>query len=137
MLKLLINLILFTIILFTLRFIIKSNSTKFKKIIKIISFLIIIWIICFSSDYILAKNQKLPLFCSKLFGIFSYQDGGTVEYIGLGYKVIDFHVLLTDPYLPGEKLEKKYLCSWNTTYREAKYIIQKIYTPRVLDYIKH
>ena len=40
MLKLLINLILFTIILFTIRFIIKSNSTKFKKIIKIISFLI-------------------------------------------------------------------------------------------------
>ncbi len=81
------------------------------------------WIIFFTVDYIRAKNQKLPIFCSKLFGLFSYQDGGTVEYIGLGYKVISFKALLDEGMYPGWEgnlfLETKYICPIYTTYREA------------------
>ena len=119
--KILINLITFITILFILVFILKKRFSTFKKIFSIILFLIITWLILFSIDYTLTKNQKLPIFCTKLFGLFSYQDGGTIEYIGLGYKVIDFHKIVGGYSGWGEvyKLEEKYICPWFVSYEEA------------------
>ncbi len=101
----------------------KSDTEKRKKIIFKILVAIAIWIIFFTVDYIRTQKQKLPIFCSKLFGLFSYQDGGTVEYIGLGYKVIDFHSLLNGDEYPGAEntlfLERKYICPIYVTYGEA------------------
>lgn len=66
-----------------------------KKLIKIIGivFVIIIllgFIFCIV-DYNKIKNGNKPIFCFKKI---EYQDGGTNEYIGLGYKIIDFNTLL-------------------------------------------
>ena len=44
----------------------------------------------FVIDYDRAKKQEKPIFC---INIATYRDGGTKEYLGLGYKVIDFHTL--------------------------------------------
>ena len=57
----------------------------------------------------------MPIFCFNFIDIYSYKDGGTIEYIGFGYKVIDFHKLVYgQPYWEGEyKLEEKYICPWN------------------------
>ena len=50
----------------------------------------IIWCSIFLVDYSLAKNNLRPIFVVRT-GI--YKDGGTKEYIGLGYKVIKFNTL--------------------------------------------
>lgn len=101
--------------------IIKSDSQKRKKILKIFLAVIFIWITFFTVDYIRVKKQKLPIFCSKLFGLFSYMDGGTIEYIGFGYKVIDFHQIVfgTEGWENIYKLEEKYICPWNISKEEA------------------
>lgn len=63
-----------------------------KKIIISLIILVVLGLIFFTVDYNRVKNQKKPLFC--IYDIRgSYQDGGTQEYLGLGYKVIDFHKL--------------------------------------------
>ena len=67
-----------------------------KKGLKIIGcvlgIVIILGLIFFVIDYTRVKNGKNPIFCIRnLAGI--YMDGGTIEYFGLGYKVIDFHTL--------------------------------------------
>jgi hypothetical protein len=98
--------------------ILKSNPSKRKKILLGIIIFIIIWGTLFIVDYSRAKKQKLPLFCSKLFGMFSYLDGGTVEYIGFGYKVIDFHRLISDEEKT-TKFEKIYICPWGMNIEEA------------------
>lgn len=97
-----------------------SNSDKNKKIfleiLKIAIVIFILWSLIFSVDYFRVKNDKLPIFCFKLSGL---MDGGTIYYIGIGYKVIDFHALserLEDvPHI----IEKKYICPWSVTYEEA------------------
>lgn len=61
------------------------------KILLIILFIIIIFgIIFFTIDYNRAKNNQKPLFCIKTGTLL---DGGTIEYLGIGYKVIDFHTI--------------------------------------------
>lgn len=119
--KIFINLIVFSFIIYALFIIVKKITPIYKKIIYIILFLIITWCILFSVDYILTQNQKLPIFCTKLFGLASYQDGGTVEYFGLGYKVIDFHRIVYRENNWGNqyKFEKKYICPWFVSYEEA------------------
>ena len=67
-----------------------------KKGIKIfliaLGIIIILGLIFFGVDYNRVKNGENPIFCIRnLAGI--YMDGGTVEYFGLGYKVIDFNML--------------------------------------------
>ena len=67
-----------------------------KKGIKIfliaLEIIIILGLIFFGVDYNRVKNGDNPIFCiSNLAGI--YMDGGTIEYFGLGYKVIDFNML--------------------------------------------
>ena len=62
-----------------------------KKILKILLIIIVLIVIItltfFTVDYIRVQNGKRPIFCISLGG---YSDGGTVEYFGLGYKVIAF-----------------------------------------------
>lgn len=124
MLKLLLNIVMLLAVLITVIYVIfritKSNTTKFKKSILIILLIIIVWTILFSLDYILAQNQKTPIFSIQ--SIFhTYQDGGTIEYFGIGYKVIDFHKLVYG--YPGWedelKFEKVYICPWHVSYDEA------------------
>ena len=67
-----------------------------KKILKIIGvilgIIIVLGIVFFTVDYNRVKNQEKPIFCiqNPAGGI---MDGGTIEYFGLGYKVIDFHTI--------------------------------------------
>lgn len=61
-----------------------------KKVVKILLILILICVIFFTIDYIRAKNNQGPIFCIRI-GIL--KDGGTKEYWGTGYKVIDFNRL--------------------------------------------
>lgn len=61
---------------------------KNAKILTIV-FLILVAIIIFSIvDYNKVKSDNKPIFC---FAQNKLDDGGTVEYIGLGYKIIAFH----------------------------------------------
>lgn len=66
---------------------------KWVKIVLIILVIILILgIVFFVIDYNRVQKQERPIFCiSNPAG--TYMDGGTVEYWGLGYKVIDFHTL--------------------------------------------
>ena len=67
-----------------------------KKGLKIISsvlgIVIILGFIFFVVDYNRVKNNERPIFCIKN-PAGTILDGGTVEFFGLGYKVIDFHTL--------------------------------------------
>ena len=67
-----------------------------KKVLKgcliVIVVIICMWLLFFTVDYIRVENQELPIFCIKSPGG-GYSDGGTMEYLGLGYKVIDFNRL--------------------------------------------
>lgn len=65
-----------------------------KKGIKIFSIIllviIILGIVFFIIDYNRVKNNNTPMFC---INTGTLRDGGSVEYLGLGYKVIDFNTL--------------------------------------------
>ena len=71
-----------------------KNLTRKQKIIArlLVILCIGILIVTFTVDYNRVKNQEKPIFCIKspAGGI---MDGGTIEYFGLGYKVIDFHTI--------------------------------------------
>ena len=58
-----------------------------KKMLKVIGMvlgiIVVLGIVFFIIDYNRVQKQEKPIFC----------DGGTIEYFGLGYKVIDFHTL--------------------------------------------
>lgn len=67
-----------------------------KKVLKVIGgilgIIVVLGIVFFIVDYNRAKNQEKPIFCiQNPAGVI--MDGGTIEYFGLGYKVIDFHTL--------------------------------------------
>ena len=62
----------------------------FKVLSIIIGIVIILGILFFIVDYSRVKNNQIPIFCIPV-GI--AMDGGTIEYLGLGYKVIDFHTV--------------------------------------------
>ena len=71
-----------------------KNLTKKQKIIArlVVILCIGILIVTFTVDYNRVKNQEKPIFCiQNTAGMLA--DGGTIEYFGLGYKVIDFHTL--------------------------------------------
>ena len=61
-----------------------------KKIFLLFLAIVIIAIVFFSVDLYRAKNGKSPIFCIN-YG--TLKDGGSKEYIGLGYKVIVYHKL--------------------------------------------
>lgn len=67
-----------------------------KKVIEVILIIVGVIILAgmlfFAVDSNRVKQGKTPIFCIRnLAGV--YKDGGTVEYFGLGYKVIDFNML--------------------------------------------
>lgn len=67
-----------------------------KKVVKIVGIalgiIVVLSIIFFMVDNNRVSRQLKPIFCIKNpAGVIN--DGGTVEYFGLGYKVIDFHTL--------------------------------------------
>ena len=66
---------------------------KFLKVIGIIlGIIVVLEVVFFTVDYNRVQKQEKPIFCIKNpAGIIS--DGGTIEYFGIGYKVIDFHTL--------------------------------------------
>lgn len=59
-----------------------------KILIITIGVIILLGLIFFCIDYIRVQKQEKPIFC---INYATANDGGTKEYIGLGYKVIDFH----------------------------------------------
>lgn len=64
---------------------------KIKKVLIIVVVLIVLIIIFATVDYNRINNGEKPIF-SKVTG--TLMDGGTVEYTGLGYKIIDYHKML-------------------------------------------
>lgn len=54
--------------------------------------IIALGVIFFTVDYNRVKKQETPIFCFKN-PAGAINDGGTIEYFGLGYKVIDFNTL--------------------------------------------
>ena len=67
-----------------------------KKMLKVIgivlAIIVILGIVFFAIDYNRVQKQEKPIFCiQNPAGVI--KDGGTIEYFGLGYKVIDFHTL--------------------------------------------
>lgn len=65
---------------------------KSKVILIILIILLALGTIFFTIDYGRTINNKNPLFCIR---IATYLDGGTTEYLGLGYKVIRFNKMLS------------------------------------------
>ena len=64
---------------------------KFLKVIGVIlAIIVVLGIVFFAIDYSRVQKQEKPIFCVN---IATYRDGGTKEYLGLGYKVIDFYTL--------------------------------------------
>ncbi|MDD4607508.1 MAG: hypothetical protein PHD10_00020 [Bacilli bacterium] len=63
---------------------------KKKRITIMIMVFLIIWITFIITDFSLAKNNRKPIFAIPVFRL---KDGGTIEYYGLGYKVIKYNVL--------------------------------------------
>ena len=92
-----------------------------KKTLKIIGIILVIIIILglifFIVDYNLVKKQEKPIFCIKN-PAGTIRDGGTIEYFGLGYKVIDFNTL-------GGYKEIK-IGSWFMDYDDFSEEIQKV-----------
>ena len=70
-----------------------SKDTKsrriWKRIINIVFIILVAIIIMIAVDYVrVAKFEYTPLFAIKTLEL---KDGGTTEYYGLGYKVIDYN----------------------------------------------
>ena len=63
-----------------------------KVIVIVLEIIVVLGIVFFIVDYNRVQKQEKPIFCiQNPAGIIS--DGGTIEYFGIGYKVIDFHTL--------------------------------------------
>ena len=69
----------------------KESKTRriWKKIINIIFTIVIVAVVMITIDYVrVTKFEYTPLFAIKTLEL---KDGGTTEYMGLGYKVIDYN----------------------------------------------
>ena len=64
----------------------RINKTILILVIAILAITITFLIV----DCIMLNSAKEPIFC---ISIGQYLDGGTKEYIGLGYKIIDYNIL--------------------------------------------
>lgn len=102
-----------------------SNILKIMKRIFPVLIIMICIFIFFITDYLLAQNQKKPIFCP--IKISPYNDGGTIYYIGMGYKVINFNKLISPPILVDDNeiitANYYYICSWFITYETAWNIV--------------
>ena len=68
-------------------------------------------------DYNLVKKQEKPIFCIKN-PAGTIRDGGTIEYIGIGYKVIDFNT--------SNGYKEMKIGSWFMDYNDFNEEIQKV-----------
>lgn len=64
---------------------------KIKKVLMTLVVLIACITIFAIIDFNRVKNNELPIFCIKKG---TFMDGGSTEYIGLGYKILDYHQML-------------------------------------------
>lgn len=86
-----------------------------KKLKYFLIIFIILNLLLFISDIINVQRQTSPL---KILNISGYNDGGTEEYLRLGYKIIDFRCMISTK----EKIyiaHYVYMCPWFTSYNEA------------------
>lgn len=88
----------------------KSNLQPKKTFFMKLIIPSIIWIGIFSIDYARCQNNSRPIFCTSFNSLITAQDGGTVVYWGIGYKVFDFN---------RADLKCKYICPIFTDYRTA------------------
>ena len=79
-----------------------------KIFLIILGVIIILGLIFFAVDYNRVQKQEKPIFCIK--NAISNDGGGTEEYFGLGYKVIDFNRLYTDETPDWEKEANSKIC---------------------------
>lgn len=63
-----------------------------KVLLIVLGVIIILGLVFFAIDYNRVQKQEKPLFCIQ-YPAGVIRDGGTIEYFGLGYKVIDFNML--------------------------------------------
>ena len=63
-----------------------------KVLLIVFGVIIILGLIFFAVDYSRVQRQETPIFCIHN-PAGTIRDGGTVEYLGLGYKIIDFNML--------------------------------------------
>lgn len=91
-----------------------------KKVAKIVGIILIVLVILGIVFYIVDKNRaregQKPIFCIP---IGAYLDGGTTEYIGLGYKVIDFNKMEEIVDNTMNYYTKVHIGSWFMTYDSA------------------
>ena len=67
-------------------------KNRLKVVSIVLGIVIVLGIIFFMVDYSRVMNNERPIFCIKN-PAGTLRDGGTVEFFGLGYKVIDFHTI--------------------------------------------
>ena len=106
------------------------KKSMLKTMSKIILVIVSLWIIFFMTDYFRIKNNKTPIFASDFGGIFTFQDGGTKIYIGLGYKVFYFSTSISYPTYDemiwdSYPIKGFYLCPLWTSYNEAIKFVNK------------
>lgn len=63
---------------------------RLKIVFIVLGIIVVLGVTFFAIDYNRVKEQEKPIFC---INVATCLDGGTKEYYGLGYKVIDFHTL--------------------------------------------
>jgi len=79
----------------------------------ILIIIVLLWGSFFATDFIRAKNNQKPIFAPETS---FYSDGGTCEFIGLGYKVIAYAVIDKNGGITGE-----FICqigTWFLSYDE-------------------
>lgn len=70
----------------------KKVNHRINVLLAVIGLLVAVGVSFFIVDYQRAQQNKRPLFAVE---VAHYADGGTREYIGLGYKVIAYASLTT------------------------------------------
>jgi len=81
---------------------------KRKKRLIVISIILFLWLVMLSTDIILAEKDHAPVFYARTV---SYDDGGSIKYIGLFYQV--YHVKSMDPSNPNQTIDYGYhLVPW-------------------------
>lgn len=84
-----------------------------KILLSIIGIIILLGLIFYTVDYFRIIKNKTPIFCILENEV---NDGGTKIYLGLGYKIIDFHkVKNEDEYYDDVKIG-----FWNIDYDDFK-----------------
>lgn len=88
-----------------------------KTILITLLIIIIMGLIFFAIDYLRIQNNQKPIFCIS-FNSMTYSDGGTREYLGMGYKIIDFNKL--------NGYDEKKIGLWNMKYEDFKDEYEKL-----------